>query len=72
MVRAGEQPPASLVNGTTTDTSANTQVPSALLTPIWVTPKNMAATAVKDRFVDAAKLCAGKLAKVCQSDGIPR
>jgi D-xylose transport system substrate-binding protein len=69
-LRAGLQPPAELVNGQTADSQQNSQVPSVLLTPIWVTPKNMAATVVKDGFVDAAKLCAGDLAKSCQDAGV--
>ncbi|MGH7067603.1 MAG: sugar ABC transporter substrate-binding protein [Acetobacteraceae bacterium] len=69
-LRAGAEPPKALVNGTTMDTTAKHPVPSVLLTPIWVTPKNMAATVVKDGFVPAAKLCAGDLSKDCQAAGI--
>jgi len=69
-LRAGEEPPKALVNGTTMDTAAKEPVPSVLLTPIWVTPKNMAATVVKDGFVPAAKLCAGDLADDCKAAGI--
>ena len=69
-LRAGMQPPQGLVNGTTKDTQANTDVPSVLMTPIWVTPANMNATVVKDGFVDTAKLCSGGLAAQCQAAGI--
>lgn len=69
-LRAGTEPPKELVNGTTMDTTAKQPVPSVLLTPIWVTPKNMAATVVKDGFVPAAKLCAGDLAADCKAAGI--
>ena len=69
-LRAGVTPPAALVNGKTTDSEQKTDVPSVLATPIWVTPKNMAATVVKDHFVDAAKLCAGDLANACKAEGI--
>lgn len=69
-LRAGVEPPKALVNGTTTDTTAKMDVPSVLLTPIWVTPKNMAATVVKDGFVPAAQLCAGELASACTAAGI--
>ena len=69
-LRAGMQPPQALVNGTTKDTQANTDVPSVLMTPIWVTPANMNATVVKDGFVDTAKLCSGGLAGQCQAAGI--
>ncbi len=69
-LRAVVPPPAGLVNGATMDSSQNKPVPSVLLTPIWVTPGNMAATVVKDQFVPAAKLCAGTLAGQCKAAGI--
>ncbi len=69
-LRAGEKPPAGLVNGQTMDSQAKKDVPSVLLTPIWVTPKNMAETVVKDNFVPAAKLCAGNMTADCSAAGI--
>lgn len=69
-LRANQTPPAALVNGTTKDSQANIDVPSVLMKPIWVTPANMAATVVKDNFVDPAKLCAGNMAQQCQAAGI--
>lgn len=69
-LRAGEQPPKALVNGATKDSKQNKDVPSVLLSPIWVTPANMNATVVKDNFVDASKLCAGKYADACKTAGI--
>jgi D-xylose transport system substrate-binding protein len=69
-LRAGETPPKALVNSTTTDSKQKKDVPSVLLTPIWVTPKNMAETVVKDKFVDVAKLCAGDMASACKDAGI--
>jgi D-xylose transport system substrate-binding protein len=69
-LRAGVEPPAALVNGTTMDSSEKKPVPSVLLTPIWVTPKNMASTVVKDGFVPAAKLCADGAAADCHAAGI--
>lgn len=71
-LRAGVTPPKELVNGSTMDSKQNKDVPSVLLTPVWVTPANMAATVVKDNFVPAAKLCAGALAKACQAAHIKR
>ncbi len=68
-LRAGEKPPAGLVNGTTTDTVSHTQVPSVLLTPEWVTPANMASTVIKDNFVPASQLCTG-LTAACTAAGI--
>ncbi|HET7411044.1 MAG TPA: hypothetical protein VFJ18_00165, partial [Pararhizobium sp.] len=69
-LRAGETPPDALVNGSTTDSKKNVEVPSILLNPIWVTPENMAETVVKDEFVDPAKLCAGDYADECKAAGI--
>src|SRR6478735_11611068 len=48
-LRAGETPPASLVNGKTNN--QQTDVPSVLLTPITVNTANMNDTVVKDKFV---------------------
>src|SRR5438034_9788684 len=58
-LRAGVTPPASLVNGSTTDTTAKVEVPSVLLVPVWVTTANMNSTIISDRFVPVAQLCAG-------------
>jgi D-xylose transport system substrate-binding protein len=71
-LRAKVTPPSSLLNGTTKDTGAtpNVDVPSALLTPVWVTAKNMASTVIADKFVDKAQLCAGAFAASCSSAGI--
>jgi D-xylose transport system substrate-binding protein len=68
--RAGLTPPASLVNGTTQDTTAKVAVKSALLPPTWVTTTNMNSTVIADKFVPAAQLCAGKYAKECTAAGI--
>jgi D-xylose transport system substrate-binding protein len=68
--RAGLTPPASLVNGTTQDTTAKVAVKSALLPPTWVTTTNMNSTVIADKFVPAAQLCAGKYAKACSAAGI--
>lgn len=67
---SGSKPPAALVNGKTADSTAKIDVPSVLLTPLWVTDANMAATVVKDGFVDPKKLCAGRLAGRCSAAGI--
>jgi D-xylose transport system substrate-binding protein len=68
--RANQTPPPSLVNGNTADTKSNTQVPSVLLTPEWVTPTNMASTVVADGFVTAAQLCTAAYATACSAAGI--
>jgi D-xylose transport system substrate-binding protein len=69
-IAAGAEPPAALVNGATADSSAGTDVPSVLLTPLWVTADNMAETVVKDGFVDVGALCAGDTAQACDAAGI--
>jgi D-xylose transport system substrate-binding protein len=69
-LRAGKTPPAALANGSTQDTKSNTSVPSVLLAPVWVTPTNMKATVVKDKFVPTAQLCAGASAAPCKKAGI--
>ena len=68
-VRAGQDPPASLVNGSTEDTSSSVSVPSVLLNPEWVTAANMNSTVVADQFVPASQLCAGYSAD-CEAAGI--
>jgi D-xylose transport system substrate-binding protein len=69
-LRAGKTPPKGLVNGSTTDTQANTKVPSSLLTPQWVTPTNVESTVVKDNFVTASQICTGAFAADCTKYGI--
>jgi len=70
-LRAGQQPPAALVNGTTTDpTDATVTQPAVLLTPMWVTPSNMADTVIKDQFVSQKDLCDAVGADVCSANGI--
>ncbi len=69
-LRAGKTPPASLLNGTTTDINEKKQVPSVLLQPEWVTTKNMAATVIKDKFVPTSQLCTGQYATECKKAGI--
>jgi len=69
-LRAGVEPPAALVNGTTNDPTAKKDVKSALLGPIWVTTENMAKTVVKDGFVKASQICTPELASACSAAGI--
>ncbi|HTT89965.1 MAG TPA: substrate-binding domain-containing protein [Acidimicrobiales bacterium] len=71
-LRAGETPPMSLVNGVTKDTTEGKNVPSVLLTPEWVTTKNMASTVIADKFVPPAQLCAAPYASAaaCKAAGI--
>jgi D-xylose transport system substrate-binding protein len=76
-LRAGMTPPKSLVNGTTADLQEhNKPVPSALLTPVWVTKSNMKSTVVKDKFVPTNQICHGtfdgkvSMASACKKAGI--
>lgn len=69
-MRAGEDIPADLVNGTTHDDQENTDVQSSLLTPVWVTADNMADTVVADGAVDVNELCIKALQDACAAAGI--
>jgi D-xylose transport system substrate-binding protein len=69
-LRAGQTPPKSLVNGTTSN--GQSDVPSVLLTPVSVNTENMNDTVVKDRFVNPSDLCAGSLGAACAAAGISR
>jgi D-xylose transport system substrate-binding protein len=72
-LRAGQTPPSTLVNGTTTNpdkTASVTSEPAVLLTPYWVNASNMASTVIKDNFVSATDLCAAVGASVCSANNI--
>ncbi len=69
-LRAGETPPAGLVNGTTQDTKSNVAVHSVLLKPEWVTTANMNSTVIADQFVPAGQLCTSSFAAACTAAGI--
>ena len=69
-LRAGVEPPSSLVNSTTKDTEINADIKSVYTTPIWVTPDNMNDTVVKDGAVKVSDLCSGNVADACTKAGI--
>ncbi|HZQ57694.1 MAG TPA: substrate-binding domain-containing protein [Acidimicrobiales bacterium] len=69
-LRAGQTPPSALQNGTVQDSQANADVPSVLLTPIWVTTQNMESTVVKDGFRKASEICISEVSAACSSAGI--
>ncbi|HVV36118.1 MAG TPA: substrate-binding domain-containing protein [Acidimicrobiales bacterium] len=69
-LRAGQTPPKALVNGTTHDPTANKDVPSVLLTPVWVTKANIKATVIKDAFLKASEICTTDTATACKDAGI--
>jgi D-xylose transport system substrate-binding protein len=64
----GTTPPAGLVNSKSSDTSKD--VPSVLLKPVTVTKANINDTVIKDGFIKASQLCAGKYAQACKDAGI--
>jgi D-xylose transport system substrate-binding protein len=64
----GTKPPAGLVNGKSDD--GQRQVPSVLLTPVAVTKDNINDTVIKDGFLKASEICAGKYAQPCKEAGI--
>jgi D-xylose transport system substrate-binding protein len=70
-LRAGQTPPASLLNGTTTDPSNSAVTePALLLTPMWVNGANMESTVIKDKFVSVSDLCSAVGQDVCTAAGI--
>ncbi|MBV8305161.1 MAG: sugar ABC transporter substrate-binding protein, partial [Acidimicrobiia bacterium] len=69
-LRAGQAPPAGLVNATTKDTSNNTDVKSSYLTPTWVTTANMEKTVVQDNFVKVTDICVAETQAACTAAGI--
>jgi D-xylose transport system substrate-binding protein len=72
ILRAGQTPPAALLNGTTSppNGSAGSTQPASLLVPIWVTIANMNSTVIKDKFVDKTQLCTDAGAAACSAAGI--
>ncbi|HET9078675.1 MAG TPA: substrate-binding domain-containing protein [Acidimicrobiales bacterium] len=71
-LRAGQTPPSSLVNATTTPPKnvAGSPQPASLLTPTWVTSANMNDTVIKDQFISATALCSAVGSAACSSAGI--
>jgi len=70
-LRAGQTPPAGLLNATDTNPKDSTQVNQASkLTPYWVNLANMETTVIKDKFIDVTKLCAAVGAAVCTANNI--
>ena len=71
-LRAGQTPPSSLVNSTTSppkNVTGSTQ-PASLLTPVWVNASNMASTVIADKFIDASTLCTAVGSSVCSAAGV--
>ena len=72
ILRAGQKPPSSLVNATTSPPKnvAGTTQPASLLTPTWVTSSNMNDTVIKDGFISASTLCTAVGTAACSAAGI--
>jgi D-xylose transport system substrate-binding protein len=70
-LRAGVRLPTGLVNWHVTDPQNSTSVAAVLLTPEWVTTRNMAATVIADQFVPVSRLCTRQYASACSAAGIP-
>jgi D-xylose transport system substrate-binding protein len=64
-LRANKAAPKGLENGTTLDSTTHAHVKSVLLSPEWVTAKNMNSTVIADGFVPAKQLCAGQYKADC-------
>jgi len=69
-LRAGEDVPSSLINGTTNDSQTGKDVRSVLLTPKWVTADNMNDTVIKDKYVTPSDLCVAVVKQACTKAGI--
>ena len=67
-LRAGQDPPDELLNGTTDDDGS--EVKSVLVTPTWVTTENMADTVVKDKAIKVTELCVSAVKEACTAAGI--
>jgi D-xylose transport system substrate-binding protein len=72
VLRANATPPAAFLNGTTSPPQgvSGNQQPAVLLTPVWVNSANMAATVIKDNFIDKATLCSKAGTANCTAAGI--
>jgi D-xylose transport system substrate-binding protein len=65
----GKTPDATLVNGKTHDSQANTDVPSVLETPVWITPDKVQ-DVVKAGQAKAADICTADVAALCTKYGV--
>jgi D-xylose transport system substrate-binding protein len=65
----GKTPDATLVNGKTHDSQANTDVPSVLETPVWITPDKVQ-DVVKAGQAKASDICTADVAALCTKYGV--
>jgi D-xylose transport system substrate-binding protein len=65
----GKTPDATLVNGKTHDSQANTDVPSVLETPVWITPDKVE-DVVKAGQAKASDICTADVAALCTKYGV--
>ena len=59
-----------LASGTIYDPQSGRSVPAVLLTPEWVTARNMKATVIQDQFATAAQVCTTGYAQDCAAAGL--
>lgn len=69
-LRANQTPPSTLLNGSVSDPVTHSTVRSILLTPVWVTTKNMKSTVVADGFVPVSSICEGAYSVDCRAAGV--
>jgi D-xylose transport system substrate-binding protein len=69
-LRARSAPPRSLVNGEVQDPQSHAAIPSVLLSPLWVTTRNLRTTVVADGAVAPSSLCEGAYAADCRTAGV--
>lgn len=69
VINGDEDEADSLVTGSVPDSETGEDVPSALAEPETITLENIS-TPVDDGFADAAELCAGDFAQLCEENGI--
>ena len=69
-LRADKTPPSSLVNSSTRDSTLNADIRSVYTKPFWITKDKINDTIIKDGWLKASALCAGKLASKCEEAGI--
>jgi len=69
LIKGDDAAAKALATGTVKDTKLNTDVPSVLATPVWVTKDNVKQV-VSDGQADASQICAGDVAKLCTKFGV--
>jgi len=69
LIKGDDAGAKALVTGTVKDTKLNTDVPSVLATPVWITQDSVKQV-VTDGQADASQICTGDVAKLCTKYGV--